>query len=499
MLIANKHIIRRAFTGYSLRPLHNLSGPTMMQSLSLRSTSFSSCQQAVRAITRRHRLSTAPARREDKDLHHHTTTVRIDELPSIDTDNRRGKHKPRLEALRRRLREEKDHLSPTIHNFAAKKNTANGRKQNGVTSTTKHESDLEKEDRLSELMRNLDTLPLPKEPLKDRFGRHHSYLRISLSERCNLRCQYCMPEDGVPLQPAENLLSNAEIMKLARWFNKQGVNKIRLTGGEPLLRKNLVDLVAGLNRLENPLEQIGMTTNGVTLSKHLPALVDAGLTHVNVSLDSLNPDKFARLTRRPPAYFDRVMQAIEDCAKYLPNQTKVNCVVMPENANELQDFAELSRHMPIDIRFIEYMPFNDNQWETGDFLSYRQMQEKIVGLEREGDGPNDTTKWWRLSANNTKQNESLGRVGFITSMTEHFCGTCNRLRLTADGQLKVCLFGKTEVSLRDLMRENGSDEMLQKLIHYSVQRKNFKLGGHKDMEDLQAHSDENRPMTLIGG
>jgi len=416
----------------------------------------------------------------------------------IDSKRRLGKKQPRLEALRRRLKEEKINPAKTIPNFATTTKNQSG-DRNGTSPATQEKSEEERLQSLSELMSKLDALPLPEEPLTDKFGRQHSYLRISLSERCNLRCQYCMPEDGVPLQPAENLLSNEEILKLARWFNQQGVNKVRLTGGEPLLRKNVVDLVAELNQLENPLEQIGMTTNGVTLSKHLPDLVDAGLTHVNVSLDSLNPDKFARLTRRPAAYFDRVMQSIEDCAKYLPNQTKINCVVMPENADELQDFAELSRNMPVDIRFIEYMPFNDNQWGTDDFLSYQQMQDQIKGLVREGDGPNDTTKWWRLQPHDEIKNESLGRVGFITSMSEHFCGTCNRLRLTADGQLKVCLFGKTEVSLRDLMRQGGSDEMLQKVIHYSVQRKNFKLGGHKDMEDLQAHSDENRPMTLIGG
>mmetsp|Transcript_13844 Transcript_13844/g.34784 ORF Transcript_13844/g.34784 Transcript_13844/m.34784 type:complete len:487 (-) Transcript_13844:129-1589(-) len=486
----------------------------MIRSLPFRSSFLTSCKRAVRANTRRQRLSTAPALMEEEDdiTHHHSTTGGIDELASssptslivknmIDSGRRPGKKQPKLEALRRRLREEeKSNPTQTIHRFATtKKNQVGDGDRNGLQPATQEISEAERLQSLSELMNQLDALPLPEEPLTDKFGRQHSYLRISLSERCNLRCQYCMPEDGVPLQPAENLLSNAEIMKLARWFNQQGVNKIRLTGGEPLLRKNLVELVAELNQLENPLEQIGMTTNGVTLSKHLPDLVDAGLTHVNVSLDSLNPDKFARLTRRPAAYFDRVMQSIEDCAKYLPNQTKINCVVMPDNADELQDFAELSRHMPVDIRFIEYMPFNDNQWGADDFLSYRQMQEQIKGLVREDDGPNDTTKWWRLKANDKIKDDSLGRVGFITSMSEHFCGTCNRLRLTADGQLKVCLFGKTEVSLRDLMREGGSDEMLQKVIHYSVQRKNFKLGGHKDMEDLQAHSDENRPMTLIGG
>ena len=303
-----------------------------------------------------------------------------------------------------------------------------------------------------------------------------------------------MPEDGVPLQPAADLLSNDEIMKLATWFTQQGITKIRLTGGEPLLRKDLLPLIQNLNSLG--VEQIGMTTNGVTLSKQLDELVDAGLTHVNLSLDSLHADKFSKLTRRPKPYFDKVMQALEDCARVLPHRTKINCVVMPENVDELPAFAELTRHMPVDIRFIEYMPFNANDWETGGFVSYAQMQEKLPELQRLEDGPNDTTKWWSLPGD-----EAQGRIGFITSMSEHFCGTCNRLRLTADGQLKVCLFGKTEVSLRDLLRRNSprEDELLQKLIHYSVQRKNFMLGGHKDMEDLRKHSSENRPMILIGG
>mmetsp|Transcript_34537 Transcript_34537/g.81426 ORF Transcript_34537/g.81426 Transcript_34537/m.81426 type:complete len:478 (+) Transcript_34537:164-1597(+) len=477
----------------------------MLQPSPFRSSILSSWRRATKTATRNHRFSSAPALREEANIvENHRTT---DHFPPsalivedvMDSEILKHKQKPRLEALRRRLREENKNNRSTAISHGMKKYAKKNDKQNLLSPIVKEEAEAEKRKSLSELIEKLDSLPLPTEPLKDKFGRQHSYLRISLSERCNLRCQYCMPEDGVPLQPAENLLTNTEIMKLATWFNRQGVNKIRLTGGEPLLRKDLVELVANLNRLENPLEQIGMTTNGVTLSKHLPDLVDAGLTHVNISLDSLKPDKFAKLTRRPPAYFDRVMEAIDDCAKYLPNRTKINCVVMPENADELQDFVELSRDMPVDIRFIEYMPFNDNQWGTNDFLSYRQMQDRINGLRREEDGPNDTTKWWRLQPNQDHQDQSLGRVGFITSMSEHFCGTCNRLRLTADGQLKVCLFGKTEVSLRDLMRQDGSDDMLQKIIHYSVQRKNFKLGGHKDMEDLRAHSDENRPMTLIGG
>jgi molybdenum cofactor biosynthesis enzyme MoaA len=166
----------------------------------------------------------------------------------------------------------------------------------------------------------------------------------------------------------------------------------------------------------------------------------------------------------------------------------------------------------VDVRFIEYMPFNDNDWQTGGFVSYAEMQQAIGPLERLQDGPNDTTKWWTLPTLDTADihtnqespttipTTTTGRIGFITSMSEHFCGTCNRLRLTADGQLKVCLFGKTEVSLRDLIRTYPDrPDLLMRIVHASVQRKHAKLGGHKDMQDIQAHSKENRPMILIGG
>jgi molybdenum cofactor biosynthesis protein A len=418
---------------------------------------------------RAHRVSNHVATRSMS-----STAALWEEEPEVTTHQ----HRPKLDALRRRLQE--DQAPPSA--FVTKNSSNDSEKSVAAPQPSKD---------LNQILQELETLPLPQEPLTDTFGRQHSYLRISLSEKCNLRCLYCMPADGVPLQPQSHLLSNEEIMQLATWFVQQGVSKVRLTGGEPLLRKDLLELVSNLNTLN--LDQIGMTTNGITLSKQLPDLVEAGMTHINISLDSLLADKFARLTRRPPSYHARVMQAIEDCARLLPHRTKVNCVVLPDNLNELQDFAELTRDMPVDIRFIEYMPFSENLWKTDGFVSYQQMQEQIQGLQRLQDGPNDTTKWWTLPGS------TEGRIGFITSMSEHFCGTCNRLRITADGQLKVCLFGNTEVSLRDLLRQGGSEETLQKLIHYSVQRKHFKLGGHKDMQDLQKHSTENRPMTLIGG
>ena len=400
--------------------------------------------------------------------------------------------RPRLDALRRQIHQENNENGNTRVQLTKKH--AVEPSQDTTVSETLLPPDVD------ELIRHLDALPIPQEVLTDKFGRQHSYLRISLSEKCNLRCLYCMPEDGVPVQPQSHLLSNDEIMKLATQFVNQGVDKIRLTGGEPLLRKDIVDLVGRLNELG--LKQIGMTTNGVTLSKLLPDLVEAGLTHVNVSLDSLDPDKFARLTRRPPSYHARVMQAIKDCAMYLPHRTKLNCVVLPDNVEELGEFSKITLDMPVDVRFIEYMPFNDNLWQSDGFVSYQQMQNQIPGLTRLEDGANDTTKWWTLAGRYGDDDNGalpMGRIGFITSMSEHFCGTCNRLRLTADGKLKVCLFGKTEISLRDLLRKGASEPALLKLIHLAVQKKHFKLGGHKDMEDLKAHSTENRPMTLIGG
>eukprot|EP00538_Stauroneis_constricta_P004854 CAMPEP_0119570868 /NCGR_PEP_ID=MMETSP1352-20130426/43832_1 /TAXON_ID=265584 /ORGANISM="Stauroneis constricta, Strain CCMP1120" /LENGTH=475 /DNA_ID=CAMNT_0007620545 /DNA_START=507 /DNA_END=1934 /DNA_ORIENTATION=- len=374
--------------------------------------------------------------------------------------------------------------------------------------------DLTKEQIQQRWIQQLETLPDPianPEILQDTFQRQHTYLRISLSEKCNLRCLYCMPEDGVPLQPPDQLLSNDEILQLVDWFvTIGGITKLRFTGGEPLLRKDLAKLIDTISRRHPQLEEIGLTTNGVTLSKHLPDLVNAGVTNINISLDSLQPALFSKLTRRPESYFDRVWDSIEQATSTYQHQlkTKINCVVMPDNQNELSEFAMLTHSHPnLDIRFIEYMPFNDNSWDTNQFISYQNMQDILNSssspyqLHRLSDGPNDTTKWWSYrSSSSENNNNKTGRIGFITSMTSHFCSTCNRLRITADGQLKVCLFGSTEISLRDILRSSPSGErLLPKVVHAAVQRKHYKLGGHQDMNDISNHSSENRPMTLIGG
>jgi len=210
--------------------------------------------------------------------------------------------------------------------------------------------------------------------LTDLHGREHDYLRISISERCNLRCRYCMPEEGVALTPSSNLLSADEIIRIASIFVSEGVKKIRLTGGEPLVRGEVVSIVERLAALPG-LQTIGMTTNGVTLARRLPALKNAGLTHLNISLDTLVPEKFEFVSRRPMAAHSKVLKAIDTSLELGYTPVKVNCVVMRGlNEDEIINFVEKTRNHNIDVRFIEYMPFDGNKWNTDKMVSYQVRQ-----------------------------------------------------------------------------------------------------------------------------
>ncbi|XP_075411276.1 molybdenum cofactor biosynthesis protein 1 isoform X3 [Tenrec ecaudatus] len=326
--------------------------------------------------------------------------------------------------------------------------------------------------------------------LTDSFGRQHSYLRISLTEKCNLRCQYCMPEEGVPLTPKADLLTTEEVLALARLFVKEGVDKIRLTGGEPLIRPDVVDIVAQLHRLEG-LRTIGVTTNGINLARLLPQLQKAGLNAVNISLDTLVPAKFEFIVRRRG--FHKVMEGIHKAIELGYSPVKVNCVVMRGlNEDELLDFAALTEGLPLDIRFIEYMPFDGNRWNFKKMVSYKEMldtvQQRWPELEKlPEEEESSTAKAFKIPG-------FQGQISFITSMSEHFCGTCNRLRITADGNLKVCLFGSSEVSLRDLLRTGASEEELLRIIGAAVGRKKRQHAGMFNISQMK-----NRPMILIGG
>ncbi|KAI0480703.1 hypothetical protein GGR56DRAFT_627199 [Xylariaceae sp. FL0804] len=366
--------------------------------------------------------------------------------------------------------------------------------------------------------------------LTDTFHRQHDYLRISLTERCNLRCVYCMPEEGVPLSPQAELLTTPEIVMLSSVFVSQGVTKIRLTGGEPTVRRDILPLMQQIGALRpHGLRELCLTTNGLALHRKLEDMVEAGLTGVNLSLDTLDPWQFQIMTRRKG--FDAVIKSMDRVLELNKHgagiKLKVNAVVMRGiNDREIISFVDLTREKDIEVRFIEYMPFDGNKWNQGKMVSYSEMLEtiraKYPGLEKVRDHKNDTSKTFKVPG-------FEGKIGFITSMTHNFCGTCNRLRITSDGNLKVCLFGNAEVSLRDILRKsnNGApidaeayeamkqiemdkrlgsvdlsvphgvaqnEQELLDVIGMAVKRKKEKHAGLGQLEHMK-----NRPMILIGG
>ncbi|KAG2022899.1 molybdenum cofactor synthesis-step 1 protein isoform 2 [Coprinopsis cinerea AmutBmut pab1-1] len=326
--------------------------------------------------------------------------------------------------------------------------------------------------------------------LVDTFNRKHDYLRISLTERCNLRCFYCMPSEGVELSPPSHILTDGEIIRLASLFVRNGVTKIRLTGGEPTIRKGIVDLTRRLHELQSyGLKSIAMTSNGLVLHRHLPQLIQHGLTHLNLSLDTLDPFKFEFMTRRRG--HEAVLKTLNMALDMDLPSVKVNVVVIKGlNDSEVLDFVEMTRDQPISVRFIEFMPFTGNKWDRKKMVPSSNLLETIKSkyptATRALAEPNETARSWLIPG-------FKGSFGFISSMSDHFCSSCNRLRLTSDGQIKVCLFDPHEVSLRDAMRQGATDDQLLGIIQGAVSNKKEK---HAGMNDIDVTS--NRPMILIG-
>lgn len=325
--------------------------------------------------------------------------------------------------------------------------------------------------------------------LTDTFGRAHNYLRVSLTERCNLRCGYCMPEEGVELTPDGKLLTADEVERLVRVFAGAGVDKVRLTGGEPTVRRDLEDIVKRVAAVPGIVD-VSITTNGVTLAKRLETLKANGLTRLNISLDTLVPAKFEFMTRRKGQ--ERVMASIDKAIELGFASVKVNCVVMRgQNDDELLDFVALTKEKPINVRFIEYMPFDGNKWSTKKMVSYVEMKSRIEdafgALMRKDDSPEEVAKNFTIDGH-------AGSVSFVTSMTKSFCSGCNRLRIMADGNLKVCLFGNSEVSLRDAMRRGDTNDDLLDVIGAAVNRKKAAHAGMHELAQL-----DNRAMIKIGG
>lgn len=327
-------------------------------------------------------------------------------------------------------------------------------------------------------------------PLVDSFNRVHTYLRLSLTDRCNLRCTYCMPLNP-QFAPKPHLLTTKEAIRLIDIFRLAGVTKLRLTGGEPLMRPDLPEIL----RHSAPNLHTSITTNGVLLQRRLNTLVDAGLKGVNLSLDSLSAHTFSLLTRRQPTMHTRVVDALYSALESPKLTVKLNVVVMSGiNADEIPAFAALTQNFNLDVRFIEYMPFDGNRWHQAKFVPYSDMLNILARhygrLEKVPTHENDTSKYYRIPG-------FTGRIGFITSMTNHFCAGCNRLRITADGALKTCLFGEHEVSLQDVMRSGGTDDQILEVARKALLAKDFALGGKGDMFGIAAG--ENRSMVRIGG
>jgi GTP 3',8-cyclase len=308
------------------------------------------------------------------------------------------------------------------------------------------------------------------ELLKDGHGRPIGDLRISVIDRCNFRCQYCMPAEGLPWLERADLLTFEEIERIVRVMAPMGVNEIRLTGGEPTVRKDLPRLVGMLAGIDE-LEEISLTTNGYLLERHAEALVKAGVDRFNVSIDSLQRDRFFQQTRRDS--LPQVLRGLETLAKFPEaHPIKVNAVAIRDfTEQEILPFARFAREQPYEVRFIEFMPLDgDRNWKADAVLTgaeIRDLIHAVYPLEREPRERSATARTYRFA-------DGKGRVGFINPVSEPFCGDCNRIRLTADGKLRTCLFSLNETDLRGPMRDGEDDETLEQIIRDAVWKKELK-------------------------
>ncbi len=332
------------------------------------------------------------------------------------------------------------------------------------------------------------------ERMVDRFGRTHDYLRISVTDRCNLRCVYCMPPEGVEFQPRENILRFEEIAEVVEVAASLGVRRLRLTGGEPLVRKDIEKLVAMLSAIDG-IEDIALTTNAIYLAQKAKALKEAGLTRVNISLDTMKPDRFALITRGGD--LSRVLAGLEASLEVGFSPVKLNVVLMKGiNEDEIDDFLRMSVERPVNVRFIEYMPIgHDNDEWRNKYLPLSVVLEraKALGLppvEADNVFGNGPSQNFRLPG-------ALGTIGLIHPVSDHFCGNCNRLRLTADGHLKPCLYWIDELNVRPLI---GDREALKQMFLRALA---IKPETHEMAQALerqaQSHTPTHRRMSQIGG
>lgn len=315
-------------------------------------------------------------------------------------------------------------------------------------------------------------------------------MRISVTDRCNFRCQYCMPAEGLPWLERSDVLSFEEIARIVRLLSELGVHDVRLTGGEPLVRRHFPTLVTMLAEIDG-VDDLSVTTNGYLLERDAAALVEAGVNRFNVSIDSLQRDRFFEMTRRDA--LPQVLRGLEALAAHPEaHPIKVNAVAMRNfSEQEAIPFAEFARQHPYEVRFIEFMPLDaDHAWSREQMLSGEEIRAIIDArypLEPEPREPSATARVYRFK-------DGQGRIGFINPVSEPFCGDCNRIRLTADGNLRTCLFSHTETSLRDPLRAGASDDQLVEIVRDAVWRKELK---HRVNEP--GFVQPARTMSAIGG
>jgi cyclic pyranopterin phosphate synthase len=309
-----------------------------------------------------------------------------------------------------------------------------------------------------------------REPLMDGHGRQIGDLRVSVTDRCNFRCQYCMPAEGLPWLERSEILSFEEITRLVGLFASMGVGDVRLTGGEPLVRRDFPVLAGMLSELQG-VEDLSVTTNGFLLKRDAERLVRGGVNRFNVSIDSLQSDRFYELTRRDA--LPQVLEGLEALAAFPEaHPIKINAVAMRGfTEQEVLPFARFARETPYEVRFIEFMPLDaDHAWTEAKMLTGEEIRaeiETVYKLEPEPREPSSTARVYRFA-------DGVGRIGFINPVSEPFCADCNRVRLTADGRLRTCLFSLNETDLRLAMREGADDDELEEIIRTAVWRKELK-------------------------
>ncbi|MEK6692486.1 MAG: GTP 3',8-cyclase MoaA [Nitrospirota bacterium] len=310
--------------------------------------------------------------------------------------------------------------------------------------------------------------------LQDHFERRIDYMRISVTDRCNLRCIYCMPSEGVRFIEHREILRYEEILRIVRIATRLGISKVRITGGEPLVRKDIVRLIESLAEMTE-IEDISLTTNGVLLKAYAGDLSRAGLQRVNVSLDSLSPERYEIITRG--RHLSDVWDGIEEAENAGLKPVKINIVpIKGFNDDEILDFAMLTLRRPVDVRFIEFMPIGAKEmWDERKYISTGEIKERIRTL---GDLVPDRSERQAGPAENYRLPGAVGVIGFISPLTNHFCSSCNRLRLTADGKMRPCLFSESEIDLKNPIRNGCDDTEIERLLSLavSVKPKEHRLG-----------------------